>query len=234
MLGSQEALFNIAIGNFKIPIYFSVLSQWLVMAMIMILVPILTKDLKTVPKGKQIFLEAFVEKIYGLVKGNMGEEYGKFAPFVGTLMIFLLILNLFGLTGFRPPTADYSVALGLGLISFIVIQANALKHSGILGYLKGYAKPYSFMLPLNIIERLIVPVSLSLRLFGNITAAVIMMELLYEGLEFLSNSVHLKVPILEAILPIPFHIYFDLFDGTIQMFIFVMLTMIFIKTTSEH
>lgn len=233
-MGKSEAIFTLRFLGLNIPIYFSVLAQWIVIAFIMLIVPILTKDLKTVPKGRQIFVETVVEKINSLVKGSMGEEYKGFAPFFGTLMIYLLFLNLFGLTGFRPPTADYSVALGLAIISFVIIQANAIVHSGILGYIKGYAKPYWFMLPLNIIERLVVPVSLSLRLFGNITAAVIMMELLYEGLEFLSHSIHLKVPLFAAILPIPFHIYFDLFDGTIQMFIFVMLTMIFIKTTSEH
>lgn len=233
-MGSSEALFNINLGSFNIPVYFSVVAQWIVMAVIMISVPLLTRNLKTIPKGRQVIVETIVEKINGLVKGNMGDEYEKFSPFVGTLIIFLLMLNLFGLTGLRPPTADYSVALGLAIISFVIIQVNAIVHGGISGYLKAYVKPYGFMLPLNIIERLIVPVSLSLRLFGNITAAVIMMELIYDGLEFVSSSIHLKVPLLEAILPIPFHIYFDLFDGTIQMFIFVMLTMIFIKTTSEH
>lgn len=233
-MGSSEALFNIQLGSYNIPIYFSVVAQWIVMAVVMISVPLLTRNLKTIPNGRQVVVETIVEKINGLVKDNMGDEYEKFSPFVGTLIIFLLLLNLFGLTGLRPPTADYSVALGLALISFVIIQFNAIAHGGIIEYLKAYGKPYSFMLPLNIIERLVVPVSLSLRLFGNITAAVIMMELIYEGLEFVSHSIHLKVPLFEAVLPIPFHIYFDLFDGTIQMFIFVMLTMIFIKTTSEH
>lgn len=234
-MGSSEAIFTIKILGIDIPIYFSVIAQWIIMALIMITVPILTKNLKLVPTtGRQIFVETVVEKINSLVKGNMGEEYKGFAPFFGTLIIYLLFMNLFGLTGFRPPTADYSVALGLAIISFVIIQVNAIVHSGILGYFKGYAKPFWFMLPLNIIERLVVPVSLSLRLFGNITAAVIMMELLYEGLEFLSHVLHLKIPVFATFIPIPFHIYFDLFDGTIQMFIFVMLTMIFIKTTSEH
>ncbi|GIW49134.1 MAG: ATP synthase subunit a [Caloramator sp.] len=233
-MGKSEAIFTLRLLGLNIPIYFSVIAQWIVIAFIMLIVPFLVRDLKTVPRGKQIFVETVVEKINSLVRGSMGDEYKGFAPFFGTLMIYLLFLNLFGLTGFRPPTADYSVALGLALISFVLIQVNAIVHSGILGYFKGYAKPFWFMLPLNIIERLVVPVSLSLRLFGNITAAVIMMELLYEGLEFLSYSLHLKVPVFAAFLPIPFHIYFDLFDGTIQMFIFVMLTMIFIKTTSEH
>ncbi|MCX7951460.1 MAG: F0F1 ATP synthase subunit A [Clostridiales bacterium] len=233
-MGSSEALFNINLGNFNIPIYFSVVAQWIVMAVIMISVPLLTRNLKTIPKGRQVIVETIVEKINGLVKGNMGDEYEKFSPFVGTLIIFLLMLNLFGFTGLRPPTADYSVALALAVISFVIIHVTAIVHGGIVEYLRAYCKPYSFMLPLNIIERMVVPVSLSLRLFGNITAAVIMMELVYEGLEFVSHLIHLKVPLLEAILPIPFHIYFDLFDGTIQMFIFVMLTMIFIKTTSEH
>jgi F-type H+-transporting ATPase subunit a len=90
------------------------------------------------------------------------------------------------------------------------------------------------MFPLNLIERLTIPLSLGLRLFGNMFAASIMMELLYEGLIHISKIIPIKIPILATVIPIPFHMYFDMFDGAIQMFIFVMLTMVNIKITAEE
>lgn len=234
-MGEVQNIFTFNLMGHEIPITFSVVSQWVAMLVIMGSVFIMTRKLEKVPRSKsQIWLEVIVEKINNLVRDNMGEKYLNYAPFIGTLMIYLLVLNLFGLTGFRPPTSDYSVALALAIISFVVIQAHAIKKLGVGHYLGGFGKPFWFMTPLNIIERAIVPVSLSLRLFGNITAAVIIVELLYKALGYFSNALHLKIPVLQILLPIPFHIYFDLFDGAIQMFIFVMLTMIFIKTTSEH
>ncbi|TDT62388.1 F0F1 ATP synthase subunit A [Fonticella tunisiensis] len=233
-MGEVKTLFEFTIGGLKFGITYSVVAQWIVMIFIMLMVLLIRGRMNDVPRGIQVWVETLVETINSLVRSNMGEKYEKFTPFVGTLMIYLLLLNLFGLTGFRPPTADYSVALGLAIISFVLIHATAIRNNGIKHYLKGYTHPYTAMLPLNIVERLVVPVSLSLRLFGNITAAVILVELIYDGLAYLSGVLHLGIPLLQAVIPIPFHVYFDLFDGAIQMFIFVMLTMIFIKTTSDH
>lgn len=233
-MGEVKTLFEFTIGGLKFGITYSVVAQWIVMIFIMLMVLLIRSRMNMVPRGAQVWVETIVETVNGLVRSNMGEKYEKFTPFVGTLMIYLLLLNLFGLTGFRPPTADYSVALGLAIISFVLIHATAIRNNGIKHYLKGYTHPYTAMLPLNIVERLVVPVSLSLRLFGNITAAVILVELIYDGLAYLSGVLHLGIPLLQAVIPIPFHVYFDLFDGAIQMFIFVMLTMIFIKTTSDH
>lgn len=233
-MGNLEPLFKISIAGRELGITNSVVAQWVVMLVIFISVMLLTRKLNNIPRGSQIWIEIIVEKINGLVKDNMGEKYLRFAPYIGTIMIYLLLLNLFGLTGFSPPTADYSVALGLALISFIVIQATAIKENGLMHYFGGLGKPYVFMLPLNMLERLVLPVSLSLRLFGNMTAGLIIVELLYRALEYISETMHLKIPILQLAIPVPLHMYFDIFDGAIQMFIFVMLTMIFIKTTSEH
>ena len=136
-------------------------------------------------------------------------------------------MNLLGLIGIAPTTKNYSVALTLGLISFFVIQGYAINKVGIGHYFLGYGEPMLFMLPLNIIERIMLPVSLSLRLFGNILAASFIVELVYESLDKIAWIAQIG-------LPIPLHAYFDVFDGTIQMVIFVMLTMINIKVVSEH
>lgn len=233
-MSEEEFALNIAIGKMKIQIGYSIIAQWVIMAIIIITVLIVVRRFKSIPYGKQAWLELIFESVENLVRDNMGEEYMNFIPFAGTLAIYLLPMNLTGLFGFKPPTTDYSVALGIGLISFIVINVFSLKRSGILGYIKSYAKPYAFMVPINLIERLIVPVSLSLRLFGNMLAGTIMVELIYKALAYFSSLIKLKIPVLQLIIPIPFHIYFDIFDGVVQMIIFTMLTMIFIKTTSEH
>lgn len=226
-------LFEISLPGLTIPITYSVAAQWVVMIFIMILALLITSKIKEIPMGKQVWAEYIVEKIDGLVRSNMGKEFEQFTPYIGTLIIYLLFLNLTGIVGFKPPTSDYSVALGLAVISFVIIHSTTIKKQGIGHYLAGYAKPYGFMLPLNIIERVFQPISLSLRLFGNITASYILVGLIYDGLESLSKSLNLGIPLFQALIPIPFHLYFDLFDGTIQMFIFVMLTMIFTKVTAE-
>jgi F-type H+-transporting ATPase subunit a len=227
-------LFEIRMFNIAVPITYSVVAQWVVMVLIMLAVLLLTVKIEKVPRGRQVWVEYIVEKIDGLVKENMGKENQSFTPFIGTLMIYLLVLNLTGLFGFKPPTSDYSVALGLAAISFVIIHSTSIKKQGVVHYLAGYAKPIGIMLPLNIIERAFQPISLSLRLFGNITASYILVDLIYQGLDNLSRSINIGIPVFQTLIPIPFHIYFDIFDGAIQMFIFAMLTMIFTKVTSEH
>lgn len=218
----------------KLGIPQSIILQWIIILIIYIAALAFKKKLTLVPKGSQAWVEILVEKTQEIVKENMGEEYIGFTPYIGTIALYLLTMNLTGLLGFKPPTADYGTALGLSLISFGTIHFTAVTRGGIGGYLKGYTHPFAFMLPLNIIERVFVPISLSLRLFGNIVAGTILVDLIYKGLGYLSNVIKLKVPLLQLIIPIPFAVYFDMFDGVIQTIIFVMLTMIFIKTTSQY
>ena len=233
-MGEVKPAFELTLFGLNIPIYTSIIYQWVIMIIIALLSLVLTSRLEVVPKGKQIFAEYLTETINNLVEDNMGKKYKKYAPYIGTLAAFLLFMNLFDILGLKPPTSDYSVALGLAIMSFVIIQTNAIVKNGIGHYLRAFAEPFSFMLPLNIIERLIVPVSLSLRLFGNTFAAVIIVEFLYKALAAITNSIHFPIPIFQAVIPIPFHIYFSIFDGVIQMVIFVMLTMIFIKIIAEH
>lgn len=217
--------FNIGGLTFNITLYLVV--QWIIILAIALLSLYLTRDLKEVPSGKQNILEMFVDAVSNIIRENMGKGYESFGPFIGTLAVYLLSMNMMGLFGIAPPTKDYSVDISLALISFVVIQGYAIKKVGLGHYFIGYGRPFVFMLPLNIMERVMLPVSLSLRLFGNMLSATIIMELVYEALSHLSWFAQL-------VLPVPLHFYFDIFDGTIQMVIFVMLTMINIKLVSEH
>ena len=220
-------LFSIPLFGYRFDVTSSILYQWIIMAVITILAILSTRNLSKIPDKKQTIVELLVQTINSLVKENMGESYKSYIPYIGTLAIFLLAMNLLGLIGLKPPTLDISVVTGLALITFVVVQANAIKRIGLGHYFSAYFTPYAPMLPLNLLERIMLPVSLTLRLFGNITAAVVIMDLIYEKLGNVTWAAQLAIPI-------PFHAYFDVFDGTIQMVIFMMLTMINVKIIAEH
>jgi F-type H+-transporting ATPase subunit a len=223
----QRYLFEVPLFGHNYGFSQNVIIQWVIILVIAIVSYFLTKDLKRLPGKRQSALELAVEGVQNLVKEIMGREYLVFAPYVASLMVFLLIMNLTGLLGVHPPTKDYSVTLGMALTTFFIIQAYAIKKVGIAHYFLGLFKPFFFMAPMNLLERVLLPVSLSLRLFGNITGGVIIMGLLYKALAGVSWFAQIGLPIVG-------HVYFDIFDGVVQMIVFTMLTMINIKIISEH
>lgn len=223
-----DPIFSFNIGN----LIFDIKQEAIIQLGLIILIGVLawwaTKDLKHRPTSKkQVVVEYLYTMIRNVVHANMGEKYEDVIPFIGTLGVFILSMNLLGLIGLAPVTNNFSVTLAMGIISFVVIQGYTIKKIGLGHYFLGYGKPMLMMLPINIIERVMLPVSLALRLFGNILAASFLVELVYESLS--------KVTWIAQIgLPVPLHAYFDIFDGGIQMVIFVMLTMINMKITVEH
>lgn len=222
-----EPIFSFWIGNFRVDITNEILIQWIILLILFVLAWWLTRDLKIKPDKKQVIVEYIYETIQNLVYENVGEKYRDIIPFIGSMAIYLLLMNLVGLIGVVPPTKSFSVTLGLAVISFVVVQGYAIKKHGFGSYLKGYTQPIPMMLPINILERLTLPISLALRLFGNILAATFIIELVYESLSKVAWAAQL-------VIPVALHGYFDIFDGVIQMVIFIMLTMINIKIVSEH
>jgi len=220
-------LFALNLFGYEYQITSALFIQWVVIAIALALSILYSRKVKRVPGKIQSVVEMGIEFLSDVVKENMGPGSRAFIPYIGSLGIYLFLLNMVGLFGIKPPTSDFSVTLGIALTTFFVVQGYTIKKLGLWGYFKGYASPVPLLLPINIMERFMLPISLSLRLFGNIFAATIIMELLYNALT--------GINFIAAIgLPIPFHFYFDIFDGTIQMIIFVMLTMINIKITAEH
>eukprot|EP00828_Plagiopyla_frontata_P035400 TRINITY_DN4651_c0_g1_i2.p1 TRINITY_DN4651_c0_g1~~TRINITY_DN4651_c0_g1_i2.p1 ORF type:complete len:343 (-),score=2.64 TRINITY_DN4651_c0_g1_i2:203-1231(-) len=224
--GSVDLHISMTTG-YPLGISSEVITQWVVMAILIVLGFILTRNLKKNPDKKQAALEKIYISIQSVVTNTMGKSYINFMPYIGSLIIYLLCLNFTGLIGIAPPTQSLSVTLGLALITFAIIHYNAIRKNGIVGYLKGYTKPIIIMLPINIMEKVMLPVSLSLRLFGNMLAATILVDLVYKALDKVANFAQLGIPIIV-------HSYFDVFDGTIQMLVFCMLTMIQIKLTAEE
>ncbi|MDT8715590.1 F0F1 ATP synthase subunit A [Clostridium sp. 19966] len=224
-----QPLFTIHLGSLNVTITSSILVQWVIIVLLAILAKVLTTNLKKVPDKKQSAVEILIEMLQNFVKENMGEKYVSFIPYVGTLFIFILLMNLTALLGVTPPTKDLSVAGGLGLISFVIVQVNAIKKVGVKHYFLAYKEPVWPLIPINIIERLVLPVSLALRLFGNMVAGAVVIDMFYGLMGSLGLS---WVP--QLIIPIPLHGFFDVFDGGIQTLVFVMLTMMNIKIVAEH
>lgn len=175
------------------------------------------KHATEVPGAFQNVVELIVEMLDGMVGGVMGKQAVRFQNYIGTIFIFILFSNISGLLGLRPPTADYGVTFALGIITFTLIHFNKFKYQKVSGVLKGLCEPWPIWAPINIISDLAVPISLSLRLFANVLSGTAIMALIYALLS--------KVAI---IWPAAIHVYFDLFSGAIQTYVFCMLTMTYI------
>ena len=156
---------------------------------------------REVPEGFQNVVELIVEKLDAMVDTPMGKAAPKFYNYIGTIFIFILVSNISGLLGLRPPTADYGVTLPLGVLTFLLIHYNQFK----------YQKP------MNLISEIAVPISLTLRLFANVLSGTVMMALIYGLLGVIATA-----------WPAALHVYFDLFSGAIQTYVFCMLTMTYI------
>ena len=178
-------------------------------------------DPNEVPGTFLNIVECLVETVDNLTRANMGEKHGwKFSNYIGTLFAFLLVANLSGLLGLRPPTADYGVTLGLALITFVLIHYNGFKYEK-AGHVGKLFQPL-LLTPINIIGEIATPLSMSLRLFGNILSGTVMMGLLYGLLPKLLQF--FIWPVFGGL-----HAYFDVFSGAIQSYVFCMLTMVFIS-----
>ena len=180
------------------------------------------KRASEVPGGFQNIVELVVEKLDGMVESVMGKNASRFANYIGTIFIFILLSNISGLFGLRPPTADYGVTFPLGVMTFAIIHFNKFKHQKVSGVIKGLCNPWVFWAPINIIGDLAVPISLSLRLFANVLSGTVMMALVYALLS--------KIAI---IWPAALHVYFDLFSGAIRTYVFCMLTMTYVNDAIE-
>ncbi len=216
------------IGGLKIAITKPMLVCTGAMIVLSLLMIYLASGLKVIPESKkQVAAETIYLFVHGIVKDNMGEKLIHFVPFIGSLIIYIMGQNMTGLFGFKPATSSFSTALGLGLSAVAMMHYNAIKTGGVGGYLKSYVKPMPFLLPITLMERIILPISLSLRLFGNILAAAVIMTLVY------STLIHINA-FAALVIPIPFHAYFDIFDGGLQAVIFTFLTMIQMKLLAEE
>ena len=215
-----EVIFNLPILN--IPITNVVIMSWIAMAVIILWAWVSTRNLKLIPKGLQNSAEVVVEGITNFVVNLAGPNGKKFAPYLGTIALFLAISNTAGaffmseLTNgiIGPSTRGIAIPIALAIMTIVVTIGAGIQKKGLLGFIKGLFKPVWILFPFNLLEFVIKPLSLSMRLFGNILGAYILMEIILHS-----------VPI---IFPSFACLYFDLFDGLLQVFVFVLLSSLYI------
>ena len=203
-----------------IPVSQSVVVTWGIMVILVVASILLTRNLKLIPGKKQLVLEMLVGLINNFCKNTIGSHWRAFAPWLGTVAIYIAVANLVGLIALAPPTKNINVTGALALTSVLLIYGAQFRYHGLKGGLKKFAEPMPLLLPINVMEIAIRPLSLCMRLFGNILGGFVVMEL-----------IKLVVPVL---VPIPFSLYFDLFDGFIQTIVFVFLTALFVGEAVEE
>ena len=213
----------------------SQINSWLVMLSIFFLCLYLTHGL-TVEGGsrRQHIAEWAVEQTEKLVYDNMGEFFRGFAPFIAAVMTLSAFSSLLSLFGLYPPTSDLNIVAGWAILVFILITYYKCK-CGPLQYLKSFTEPVPFLTPLNIISEVATPVSMAFRHYGNILSGTVISVLVASGLGGLSHlllgwlpGVLGDIPFLRIGIPAVLSVYFDIFSGLLQAFIFAMLTMLYV------
>ena len=224
-----KVAFHFDIFGVRINVTETIIISWVIVLALTLLVLFLTHNMKKKPeKKRQVIAEFLVKTVDNLVKSTMGERYKSFGPYIAALFASSIFGSLVSLIGLRSVTADYSTTLTWALMSFVMIEAAKIKADGVGGYLK------SFINPLNIVSEISTPVSMSFRHFGNVAGGMIISSLIYFALTGLSNAVGLVVPVFTIGLPAVLSLYFDLFSGFMQAFIFIMLTMIYIASAKTE
>ncbi len=218
---NNRVLFSFEIYGVPIWITETIFNTWVIMIFLTIFSLFIRSKIKNfnkTPKGLQNFAELIVETMDNFVSSNMGEDCLYFSKWFFGLFAFILCANLSGLVGLRPPTADLATTATFGISTFLIIHfMGMVKGKG--AYFKGYLDPNPLFMPLNVIGELAKPISLSFRLFGNILGGLIIM-----GLVYASFPIFMKFGI-----PAALHVYFDVFSGCLQSFIFCILSMTFIR-----
>lgn len=183
-----------------------------------------TADVRKAPSGILLVTEMIVDVCKNILGDNLQENTRRFLPFLGTLIMLMSVSNLLGLLGLQPPTSNVSVNIALAVMMFLMIQYNAIKKAGFKARIKELAEPLWVMTPLNIIGEFALPMSLSMRLFGNILAGSIIMMLVYTVFKLF-----LPFTVLMYIITPFLHMYFDIFSGFLQTYIFFTLSSFFLS-----
>ena len=222
---NRVVIFRFSFFGYEIDVGNTTLITWIIMALLIITALVFTRKLSVGKPGKlQIITELFVETVDNICKDSIGCHYKAYVPYIGTLLLYIGLANVISVLNFIPgvdifpPTKDINVTAALALISVLVVIYSGFRRKGFVGWAKSLADPMPLMIPFKLMEYGTKPLSLCLRLFGNVVASFMIMELLLAFVPFLGS---------------PFSAYFDLFDGILQAYIFIYLTSIYIGEAVE-
>lgn len=196
----------------------------------------LTHGLKTRDIGvRQHIAEWIVEKTDALVADSMGSYFMGFAPFIAAILALSGFSSLLSLLGLYPPTSDINVVGGWAILVFALITYYKFK-CGPIQYLKSFAEPVAFLTPLNVISEVATPLSMAFRHYGNVLSGSVISVLVATALQGLSRlllgwlpGALGEFPLLQIGIPAVLSIYFDVFSGLLQAYIFAMLTMMYVS-----
>lgn len=214
-----ETVFTIPIFG-GIDVAESTVITWIIMAVLILFAFIMTRNLKIDHISKrQAVIELVVTKLTGICENMIGEEGKRYVPYLTTVMIYIGVANVVGIFGLKSPTKDLSVTVALAVMSIVLVEFAGIYQNGVKKWLHKFAEPVAIVTPLNILEVITKPLSLCMRLFGNVLGAFVIMELLKK--------------VVPVFIPAVFCLYFDIFDGLLQAYVFVFLTSIYIKEAIE-
>ncbi|MDO5345556.1 MAG: F0F1 ATP synthase subunit A [Lachnospiraceae bacterium] len=198
----------------------STVITWVIMAVLVLGSLLLTRNFRVNQISKrQAAVEAAVTWLNHFVENMIGENGKRYVPYLVTVLLYIGISNISGLFGVKPPTKDLNVTAALALMSILLIEIAGIRQKGMKKWGKSFAEPVAIIAPINVLEIFIRPLSLCMRLFGNVLGAFVIMELIKQ--------------LIPVGVPLVFSLYFDLFDGLIQAYVFVFLTSLFIKEAVE-
>ena len=220
-------------GIHGLPVTSTVVTTWIIMAILYFTFHFGMKKLQKDPSKFQAVMEMFHDFLDGLVDSVLGKNKEKYLAYISALITFILISNIvptFPVPKFsfhegvllikpllRSPTLDLNTTVGLALITVYFFLTAAIKNHGLVGYLKEFIQPSPIMAPIHLLGEFAKPTNIAMRLFGNLFAGYVILGLIY-----------LAVP---WIIPVPLHLYFELFVGAVQAFVFTMLTMVYIQSS---
>ena len=195
-----------------------VIMTWIVFVLLIVFGLFAGRKRQLLPQPIQSVGELIISTLYGITEDALGTQLAKtYSPLVCALFMFLLLSNWLGIIPhLEEPTKDLNTTLGLGVMGFFIAHYAGIKSKGFRTYIKEYFQPIFFMMPLNVIGELAKIVSISFRLFGNIMGGSIIILVV----SYLTYNLVLP-PLLNA--------FFGLFVGTIQAFVFTMLTVVYIS-----
>ena len=198
----------------------SIVVTWIIMAVLILLSIFLTRNMKIDHISKrQAVAELIVTKLTGIVEGMIGEKGKAFVPYLTTVLVYIGVSNIIGLFGFKSPTKDLNVTIALAVMSIVLVEAAGIYYLGVKKWLHKFTEPIAIVTPINILEVFTRPLSLCMRLFGNVLGSFVIMEL-----------IKMIVPVF---LPTVSSLYFDIFDGLLQAYVFVFLTSLYIGEEIE-
>ena len=231
-----RVFFTIPMPLQDLPITESQINSWAVLASVFSLCLYLTHGIKVKADTKRQFIaEWIIETVQKLTNGNMGEYFSSFAPFIASILALSALSSLMSLFGLFPPTADLNVVAGWAVLVFVLITYYKLK-CGPIKYLKGFTEPIFILTPINFIGEFATPISMTFRHYGNVISGTVIAALVAAGLQGASALVFGwlpgflgEIPFLQVGIPAVLSVYFDVFSGCLQAYIFAMLTMLYVS-----